>query len=108
MKRYRGNELAPSGVYPDLRRLSLKSMRRAGPLPGTAETDYGRVPTVVFLLVGPRAGALYVVLLPIVGFGLLAWFAGRKAAALVPPAAETTARFLRPPRGSEKRKDDLS
>lgn len=42
-----------------------------GLLPGNAERTYARIPTVLFLLMAPVMGALYVVFLPFAGFALL-------------------------------------
>jgi hypothetical protein len=42
-----------------------------GVLPGGDDRRYMRIPTVLFLLMAPMMGALYVVFLPFVGFALL-------------------------------------
>ena len=48
-----------------------------GLLPGGPDRTYRRIPTVMFLLMAPFMGALYVVFLPFVGFAMLAGYAAR-------------------------------
>jgi len=48
-----------------------------GLLPGGADRSYKRIPTVLFLLMAPMMGALYVVFLPFAGFALLFGHLGR-------------------------------
>jgi hypothetical protein len=43
-----------------------------GLLPGGSDRRYTRIPTVLFLLMAPLMGALYVVFLPVAGFALVA------------------------------------
>ena len=42
-----------------------------GLLPGGSTVTYTRIPTVLFLLMAPMMGALYVVFLPVAGFALV-------------------------------------
>lgn len=48
-----------------------------GLLPGGSDRSYMRIPTVLFLLMAPMMGALYVVFLPFAGFALLAGHLGK-------------------------------
>ena len=48
-----------------------------GLLPGGSDRHYTRIPTVLFLLMAPMMGALYVVFLPFAGFALVAGHALR-------------------------------
>ena len=48
-----------------------------GLLPGGSDRHYTRIPTVLFLLMAPLMGALYVVFLPVAGFALVAGHALR-------------------------------
>ncbi len=50
-----------------------------GLLPGGSDRHYTRIPTVLFLLMAPMMGALYVVFLPFAGFALVAGHALRRA-----------------------------
>jgi hypothetical protein len=57
-----------------------------GLLPGGSDRHYTRIPTVLFLLMAPVMGALYVVFLPFAGFALLASHAFRGAKTLATDA----------------------
>ena len=57
-----------------------------GLLPGGSDRHYTRIPTVLFLLMAPMMGALYVVFLPFAGFALVA---GHALAALKTLALDT-------------------
>jgi hypothetical protein len=48
-----------------------------GLLPGGSDRNYMRIPTVLFLLMAPVMGALYVVFLPFAGFALLLGHLGK-------------------------------
>ena len=50
-----------------------------GLLPGGSDRHYTRIPTVLFLLMAPLMGALYVVFLPVAGFALVGGHALRAA-----------------------------
>ena len=92
MRRYRANEKVEPGVCFNLEQLAFKSMAEEGRLPGNAGDVYRRVPTVALLIVGPFLGAVYVIFLPFIGFGMLAWVGGTK---LVHVTAEAGAAFIR-------------
>lgn len=96
MRRYRGNEKVQPGIYFNARQLVFKSMGEEGHLPGTEQDQYRRVPTLVLLAAGPVLGGLYVIFLPLLGFAMLGWFAGRKVLDLVGHAAEASVRALKP------------
>jgi hypothetical protein len=53
-----------------------------GLLPGGSDRHYTRIPTVLFLLMAPLMGALYVVFLPVAGFALVGGHALRAAKTL--------------------------
>ncbi len=57
-----------------------------GTLPGSAEHEFLRVPTVLFLLLAPLMGACYVFFLPVVGFVLVANWGARKLGAMAKDA----------------------
>ena len=96
MKRYKGNEKVEPGVYFNLAQLKFKSMAEAGRLPDTVGDKYRRVPTVALLVVGPFLGAAYVIFLPFIGFGMLAWVVGTKLAHAMAEAGAAFIRVLRP------------
>jgi hypothetical protein len=58
-----------------------------GLLPGGADRSYTRIPTVLFLLMAPLMGALYVVFLPFAGFALVLGHALRALKTLAMDAA---------------------
>lgn len=96
MRRYKGTEKVGAGLYFNLRQLSFKSMDDEGPLPGKTGDIYRRVPTLALLVVGPLLGLVYVIFLPFIGFGMVAWLLGVKAAQVAEGAARGAVRVLRP------------
>ena len=96
MKRYKGNEKVEPGIYFNLEQLAFRSMTVEGRLTGTEGDEYRRVPTVALLVVGPFLGAVYVLFLPFIGFGMLAWVAGTKLAHVMAEAGTAFIRVLRP------------
>jgi hypothetical protein len=81
MARYLGGTQAPGGIYWNARRLTMVSVpAEGGALPGDAGDRYRSVHWAVALLVAPVLGGLYVVILPFIGFGMLAAYAWRRAA----------------------------
>jgi len=96
MRRYRGNEKVEPGVYFNLAQLAFTSIAEEGRLPGTVSDEYRRVPTLALLVVGPPLGAVYVIFLPLIGFGMLAWVAGTKLAPVMEDGGAAFVRVLRP------------
>jgi len=96
MKRYRGNEKVEPGIYLNVERLAFRSMAEEGRLPGTARDEYRRVPTLALLVVGPFLGGAYVIFLPFIGFGMLAWVGGTKLVHVTAEAGTAFIRVLRP------------
>jgi hypothetical protein len=47
-------------------------------LPGNSQDRYFRVPTLALIVAGPVLGGVFVIFLPFIGFGMLAWVAGGK------------------------------
>lgn len=58
-----------------------------GVLPGAPEERFYRVPVLAMLLLAPIMGGLFVVFLPVIGFGVLLQHLGRKAYAASHEAA---------------------
>ena len=92
MKRYTGSEMVEPGLYFNPRQLSFKSVDEEGPLPGSTDEVYRRVPILVLLVVGPILGLAYAVFLPFIGFAMVTWLLGVKAVQLAGGAV----RVLRP------------
>jgi len=96
MKHYKGTETVAPGLYFNLKQLSFKSVDDEGPLPGKTEDIYRHVPTLALLVVGPLLGFVYVIFLPLIGFGMIAWLLGVKAGQVAEGAARGAVRVLRP------------
>ncbi|MBI1958758.1 MAG: hypothetical protein HYU42_01785 [Candidatus Rokubacteria bacterium] len=96
MKRYTGSEMVEPGLYFNPRQLSFKSVDEEGPLPGSTDEVYRRVPILVLLVVGPILGLAYAVFLPFIGFAIVTWLLGVKAGQLAGGAARGAVRVLRP------------
>ena len=96
MKHYRGTETVEPGLYFNPRQLSFKSVDEEGPLRGSKEEVYRRVPVLVLLVVGPLLGLVYAVFLPFIGCAMVTWLLGVKAGRLAAGAAGAAVRVLRP------------
>ncbi|MEK7372512.1 MAG: hypothetical protein AAB265_13770 [candidate division NC10 bacterium] len=96
MKRYTGSETVEPGLYFNPRQLSFKSVDEEGPLPGSTDEVYRRVPILVLLVVGPILGLVYAVFLPFIGFVMVTSLLGVKAVQLAGGAARGAVRVLRP------------
>jgi hypothetical protein len=96
MKRFTGGETVDAGLYFNVRQLSFKSVDDTGPLPGTGDDVYRRVPMLALLVVGPVLGLVYVLFLPFIGIGMVTWLLGVKVAHMAAGAARETVHVLRP------------
>jgi hypothetical protein len=96
MKRYRGGDTVERGIYLNVRRLAAESMQERGALPGTEEVAYCRLPTLAVALAAPLLGGIYLVLLPVIGFVVLAGLAMARGFQLIGGAALRLVRVLRP------------
>lgn len=73
-KTYVGGTQVASGYYIDARTFEFANISRDGQaLPGKADAKFLRVPTVVAMAAAPALGGLFVVALPLLGFGMLAY-----------------------------------
>ncbi len=96
MKRYLGNERVGPGVYFNLDQIAFKSLSHEGPLPGTEEDVYVRVPTLALLIAGPIVGGAFVIFLPVIGISMLLWHLAGKVVEVTTDLAEASVRILRP------------
>jgi hypothetical protein len=96
MTTYRGTETVEPGFYFNLRQLLFDSVDQARPLSGDTADVYRRVPVVVLFLVAPLLGLGFVLFLPLIGFGVVAWLIGAKAVQMTADAARAVARIARP------------
>jgi hypothetical protein len=96
MRHYKGNDSVRPGFYFNPRRLSFASVDSEGALPGTAQEAYLRVPALAMLVAGPILGLAYVIFLPLIGFVMVAWIAGKAVLALAARAAAECVGVLKP------------
>lgn len=91
MTRYNGGEMVKAGFYCNLAGWEMVTAKKGEALPGTKETRYLRIPTLLLMAVGPILGALMVVFLPLIGFVMLAGFSGAKVVAVCRRVLNTVA-----------------
>jgi hypothetical protein len=81
MATYIGGTRVQSGYYLNTSKLAIANVEKdGGALPGGSETRWKRVPTLLVLAAAPVVGGLFVVTLPLVGFGAATYAIGRKLA----------------------------
>jgi hypothetical protein len=81
MKNYRGGEWAPRGYYFERNSWETLALPKPGRIPqATADCAYVRlpIPPLLMALLAPLAGALCVVLFPLIGLFMLIWVAVSK------------------------------
>ena len=96
MFKHKGGDVVKGGFYWNQAQWHLENVDgKFGTLPGTEESRYARVPTLLLFVLAPLMGALFVVFLPFIGFALLigmivakamGLFTKKKAATPKPPA----------------------
>ena len=96
MRHYRGSETVEPGLFFNPRHLSFTSIDDEGPLPGSTDEVYRRVPMLALLVAGPLLGLAYVIFLPFIGFAMVTWLLGVKALHLAGGAAREAVRVLTP------------
>lgn len=96
MKTYTANQNVEAGLYLNLKKFAITSLDADGPLPGTADDTYRRVPMLLMLAVAPLLGLVFVIFLPFIGFAMVAHLLGTKAVQFVQDAVGETARVRRP------------
>jgi hypothetical protein len=96
MKRYWGKQIAPPGIYLKAGELGFKSMMHEGPLPGSEEDAYRRVPALALLFIGPILGGAFVIFLPVIGFALLMGVVLGKIIEVGAHAVEAVIRVFKP------------
>lgn len=79
MKKYRGSEQSPHGVYLNLSNGDFVQVSHAGSvLPGDSKIRYIKVPSVLAMITGPFAGLLFIIFLPFAGIIGVIGFLGYK------------------------------
>jgi hypothetical protein len=97
MTTFKGTQEVAPGLYLNLKRFRLKSVEKAGALPGVESETYYRVPMLVWLATAPLLGLVFVIFfLPLIGFAMVAWLLGVKIAELAARTTAEVARVVRP------------
>ena len=96
MTAYTGNQEVEPGLYLNLRTFNVSNLEKAGPLPGTADDTFRRVPMLLMLAAAPFLGLAYVVFLPFIGFVAVAYLLGGKAVQFASTVSEHVGRVRRP------------
>jgi len=96
MTTYTGTQEVEPGLYFNVKRFSITSIDERGPLPGTEDDHYRPVPMLAMLAMAPLLGLAFVVFLPFIGFVMVSWLVGQKAAQAVGNVATEAIRVARP------------
>jgi hypothetical protein len=91
-KTFAGGTRVSSGYYVNARSFEFANVPAdGGTLPGGADVKYVRIPTLVAMAAAPALGGLFVVALPLIGFGMVAYAIARKLGAGAKEVAATVA-----------------
>ncbi|MCR4375266.1 MAG: hypothetical protein NUW22_10495 [Acidobacteria bacterium] len=96
MKTYSANQHVESGLYLNLKKFSITSLEADGPLPGTADDAYQRIPMLLMLAAAPLLGLVFVIFLPLIGFAMVAHLLGTRAVQFAQGVVGETDRVRRP------------
>jgi len=96
MTTYTGTQDVEPGLFLNLKKMRVTSVERRGPLPGTADDTYRRVPMLLMLAVAPLFGLVYVVFLPLIGFVAVGYLLAGKLRQAAAGVAEEIGRVRRP------------
>ena len=98
MTTYSGNSKVKSGYYFSTSSLSVEVIgEEGGTLPGPATARYFSVPFPLLFAIVPVVGLAFLMFLPFIGFGLLAWALVRRATGHVSKGADALAATVAPP-----------
>jgi hypothetical protein len=78
MARYTGGSKVPGGYYWNPRGWSVEVVPSQGGRLPAVEANFVRVPFPLALLIVPILGAVFLVFLPLIGFGLFAYAIGKR------------------------------
>lgn len=80
MAKHLGGETVAAGFYFNVAEWNVETFSgQGGVLPGTSETVYRSVPTLVLLMAAPILGAAFAMFLPFIGLALVAQHAAKAA-----------------------------
>jgi len=92
MKDNRGGQTVKGGFYWNRKDWEIVVLSgEGGELPGNADEVFVRLPILLFLVMAPILGGLYVVFLPVIGFALFFQHLGRNMARGMAHAVSDTA-----------------
>ncbi len=78
-KTFAGGTRVSSGYYVNARSFEFANIEKDGTaLPGGPDARFVQIPTVVAMAAAPALGGLFLVFLPFIGFGLVAYAAAKK------------------------------
>ena len=78
-KTFAGGSRVNSGWYVDAKSFSFANVERdGGALPGSSDRKFVRIPTLAVMAAAPALGGLFVVALPFIGFGMVAYAVAKK------------------------------
>ncbi len=78
-KTFAGGTRVNSGWYIDAKSFSFASIEMdGGALPGSSDKKFVRMPTLAVMAAAPALGGLFVVALPFLGFGMVAYAIAKK------------------------------
>lgn len=89
----RGGMVVGPGTYWNLANGERQILKSDGSLPGTRHTQYLKIPSIVFVLLGPVIGLFYVIFLPFIGLAMVAMLVTNQLANMLANAFGTTAAF---------------
>ncbi len=91
-KTFAGGTRVSSGYYIDARSFSFANVEKDGTvLPGTPDKRFFRIPTLAVMAAAPALGGLFVVALPFLGFGMVAYAVAKKLGVGAKEVAATVA-----------------
>lgn len=97
MKRYNGGTQVEGGYYWNVSKWSISAISGdSGTLEGGKEMHYLRMPLLVMVPVAALLGLSYVIFLPLIGFALALYAAGKKLGLLGKTALEQAAQTVAP------------
>jgi hypothetical protein len=97
MASHNGGTKVAGGYYWNARRWAVEVIgEEGGKLPGTADAKYVKVPFPLLFLIVPVLGALFLVFLPLIGFGLFAYAIVRRVKGSVSRSAHELAATVSP------------
>jgi len=96
MTTYTGTQVVDPGLYWAVKPLKLTSVDERGPLPGTEDRTWHRVPMLLMLIVAPLLGLAFVIFLPYIAFATVLRLVGEVVGERARDLAAQASRALQP------------